>query len=130
MASKTQLEWQLDTLYKRREKYKSIVKNCNRRLKNTELKLKKVKKHEEKFKLVTFKIEEFFGEKIPKAEKIYRDLYCKYCLENGVKSEFIAKYLKYNRVKTVYDRRKIALQYLKKEENKVLWKNLQVHLKM
>jgi len=106
MKTKAKLQQLIHTYTKRRNKYKKSLKNNNKVLRSLNFELQTRQRNEDYFNLITKKVEEFYGEKMPKAENKYKELYCQYCISAGVKSSLVAKYLKYNRPKTIQDKAK------------------------
>ena len=128
MKKKSKIEANIATYYKRRERYKKVLKNCNKNLHNLKRQLKYHKCQEEHFLSTLKKLKNFWGESVKTTEDSTTLNISIYYCSQLYPSSYMCEYLKkdrsfiYNRVK----RGNILIKTTKKE----LWGGLKNALKM
>lgn len=127
MKTKAKIQQLIHNYTKRRNKYKKCLKNNSKVLRSLKFELQTRQRNEDYFNLITKKVEKYFGERMSQSENKYKEIYCRYCIEAGVKSALVAKYLKYNRPKTIQDKAKKSRT---DNKNIILWEGLRDALKM
>lgn len=129
-SDKNELKKILSVYEKRKNRYRKILSDVNVKIYALKRSIKNTEKKENDFKNLINKTKAYYGSDFTTSvnKKMYKDFFCKFAIEYGIKTPKISKFIGYKYTGTVSYRRKKCIDYFKNPNLKQEWQEYKKYM--